>query len=194
MKRDDAGAWHAYTVCKAQLQMSQLGRRPWDLRAANAEGPRPAVTTSSSNVGTCLPSPRLALSPAHRERPRRPVRRGSSSMACTSRWRQPGSIPAETHGIITPFMLLYALHDATGEADAGPAAGAMPRAILVGRRRRPELRVRPAQGCAVPQWRAGHRGGCEVLVRALPRRGARPAEGARRRRSMRSIRSMSASG
>ena len=49
--------------------------------------------------------------------------------------------PAETQGIITPYMLLYALHDGAGEADAGPAACPMPGAVLVGGGRRHELRA-----------------------------------------------------
>ena len=34
--------------------------------------------------------------------------------------------PADISGIITPFMVLYALHDASREADAGAIAGAEP--------------------------------------------------------------------
>ena len=60
--------------------------------------------------------------------------------------------PAETQGIITPFMVLYALHDARGEADAGRQSGTVAGGILVGRRGRAELRVRAAQGSEVPQW------------------------------------------
>ena len=65
-----------------------------------------------------------------------------------------------------------------GEADAARQSGAVAGGILVGRRGRAELRVRPAQGCEVPQWRPGHRRRCEILVRALSRRGAWAAEGA----------------
>ena len=49
--------------------------------------------------------------------------------------------PAETQGIITPYMLLYALHDGRGEADARPAACTVPGAVLVGGGRRAELRA-----------------------------------------------------
>ena len=88
--------------------------------------------------------------------------------------------PAETPGIITPFMVLYALHDAHGEADAGQACDAEPGRVVVGVGGRADLRVRAARGREVPQRRAGHRRGREVLVRALPRRRATIAEGAGR--------------
>ena len=65
-----------------------------------------------------------------------------------------------------------------GKADAGKAAGAEPRRILVGVGGRPQLRVRAAPGRHVPQRRSGHRRGRQVLVRALSRRLARHDEGA----------------
>ena len=78
-----------------------------------------------------------------------------------------------------------------GEADAGQPARAEPRRVVDGVARRPHLRVRPAQGRQVPQRRARHRRGREVLLRALSRhlgqgdqgpggrdRDARSAEGA----------------
>ena len=43
--------------------------------------------------------------------------------------------PAETSGIITPFMVLYALHDAMVKPMPGQAAGAEPRRVVVRRRR-----------------------------------------------------------
>ena len=39
-------------------------------------------------------------------------RKGSSPGGCTSRWPRPGSTRRSTPGIITPFMVMYALHDA----------------------------------------------------------------------------------
>ena len=81
--------------------------------------------------------------------------------------------PAETPGIGTPFMILYALARRAREADAGQRAWrrAWPsRGPVEGR---PRLRVRAAPGRPVPQRRPGHRRRREVLVRALPgRRGA----------------------
>ena len=78
--------------------------------------------------------------------------------------------PAETAGIITPFMVLYALHDAMVKP--------MPEAIR--RRRLAEswsagedglsYEFVAAQGRDVPQRRAGDRRGREVLLRALSRR------------------------
>ena len=42
----------------------------------------------------------------------RRARRASWSGRSTPRWPRPGSIPPKQPGIITPFMVLYALHDA----------------------------------------------------------------------------------
>src|SRR4051794_8688758 len=50
--------------------------------------------------------------------------------------------PAETPGVITPFMIMYALHDAVGQTDAGSGPRAQSRGILVHFRGRPDLRVR----------------------------------------------------
>ena len=78
--------------------------------------------------------------------------------------------PAETPGIITPFMVMYALHDAMVKPMPGkPFAPSL--AEVVDRvPRRAHLRVRPARGRQVPQRRAGYGRGREVLVRALSRR------------------------
>ena len=89
--------------------------------------------------------------------------------------------PAETPGVVSPFMILYALHDAMREADA---------------RARAWRRAWPSRGacrptgsstsscCArarVPQRRARHRRGRQVLVRALPRHLGEDAQGQGRR-------------
>ena len=80
--------------------------------------------------------------------------------------------PAETQGIITPFMVMYALHDALVKPMPGnPMAPSLAESWTVS----PDglrLRLRAAQGREVPQRRPGHRRGREVLVRALPRRRA----------------------
>ena len=55
--------------------------------------------------------------------------------------------PAETSGIITPFMVLYALHDALVKPMPGKR-GAEPGRVVDGGAGRAELRVRPAQGRA----------------------------------------------
>ena len=71
----------------------------------------------------------------------------------------------------------HAIHDllraarCDAEADAGRADGAQPGGILVGDRRRPELQLRAAGRCHVPQRRAGDRRGREILLRALSRCG-----------------------
>src|ERR1051325_3346695 len=41
----------------------------------------------------------------------------------------------------------------------------------------PDLRLHDPQGCEIPQWRAGHRRGRQILLRALPRYLARVDEG-----------------
>ena len=76
--------------------------------------------------------------------------------------------PAETPGIITPFMVFYALHDAMVKPMPGKAADAEPGRVVVGREGRARLRVRPAQERPLPRRRARHRRGREVLLRALP--------------------------
>ena len=79
--------------------------------------------------------------------------------------------PAETPGIITPFMILYALHDALVKPMPGnPMAPSLAESWTVVARR-PHLRFRPAPGREVPQRRARHRRRREVLVRALPGHG-----------------------
>ena len=47
--------------------------------------------------------------------------------------------PAEASGIITPFMVLYALHDAMVKPDAWQGLGAEPRRVLDRRGRWPQL-------------------------------------------------------
>ena len=72
--------------------------------------------------------------------------------------------PAETPGIITPFMVLYALHDALVKPMPGQPKAPEPGRVVVGLEGRAHLRVRPAQGRAVPQRRPGHRRRREVLA------------------------------
>ena len=63
--------------------------------------------------------------------------------------------PADNSGIITPFLVLYALHDAMVKPMPGQVARAEPRRVLYGGRRRSQLRVCPAPRSEVPQWRSG---------------------------------------
>ena len=89
--------------------------------------------------------------------------------------------PAETPGIITPFMVLYALHDAMVKAMPGnPMAPSLAESWTVSPDGLTYEFVAP-QGREVPQRRAGHRRGREVLVRALPRHLGQDHQGARRR-------------
>jgi hypothetical protein len=59
--------------------------------------------------------------------------------------------PAETSGIITPFLFLYALHDAMVKPMPGTLNGARPGRVVERLTRWARLRVRPAQGGEVPQ-------------------------------------------
>ena len=86
--------------------------------------------------------------------------------------------PAETPGIITPFMVLYALHDALVKPMPG---NAMAPSLAESWSVSPDGLVYEfvaAQGRQVPQRRPGDRRGREVLLRALPRRGRQDPEGA----------------
>ena len=90
--------------------------------------------------------------------------------------------PAETTGIVTPFMVMYALHDAMVKPMPGnPLAPSLAESWTVSRRWA-RVRVRPAPRRQVPQRRSGHRRGRQVLVRALPgRRAARRSRSGWRR-------------
>ena len=89
--------------------------------------------------------------------------------------------PAETPGIITPFMVLYALHDAMVKPMPGqPLAPSLAKSWSASDDGL-DLRVRAAQGREVPQRRAGDGRGREVLVRALSRRRQQGAQGPGRR-------------
>ena len=72
--------------------------------------------------------------------------------------------PAETPGMITPYMVLYALHDALVKPMPGqPRAPSLAESWSVSKDGL-RLRVRAAQGRALPQRRSGHRRGREVLA------------------------------
>ena len=93
-----------------------------------------------------------------------------------SRWLD----PAETEALITPFMVLYALHDALVKPMPGghharrawPSRGRVARTALTY-----EFVLR--KGVQVPQRRPGHRRGREVLLRALQGRGGQAPQGRR---------------
>ena len=85
--------------------------------------------------------------------------------------------PAETPGIGTPFMVLYALHDALVKPMPGNAMAPSLAESWSAVQGRPRLRVRAAPGREVPQRRPRHRRRREVLLRALPRRGGEGHEG-----------------
>ena len=75
--------------------------------------------------------------------------------------------PAQTSGIITPYMLLYALHDAMAKDMPGlPQAPCLAESWSVAEDGLAyDFVLR--EGRAVPQWRTGHRRGCEILLRTL---------------------------
>ena len=69
-------------------------------------------------------------------------------VASTSRWRRPGSTRRRPPGIITPFMVLYALHDAMVKPmPDDPMAPCLAESWSASRGRA-ELRLRAAQGRA----------------------------------------------
>ena len=73
-------------------------------------------------------------------------------------WFDPSTAPPQ----ITPFGILFALHDALvrplPESEDGPEPGG----VLDGERGRAHLRVQAASRDQVPQWRSAHRRGREV--------------------------------
>ncbi len=89
--------------------------------------------------------------------------------------------PAETQGIITPFLVMYAIHDAMAKSMPGQPDRAEPGRVVADVARRARLRLHAAQGREVPQRRHAHLRGREVLVRALPRGRRQGAQGPRRR-------------
>ena len=78
--------------------------------------------------------------------------------------------PAETQAVITPYMILYALHDAMVK----PMPGTLQAPSLAESWQASEdgttydFTIR--DGREIPQRRAGHRRGRQILVRALSRR------------------------
>ena len=84
----DAGAWLAYIRCKAQATRSQQGGEMGFFRRPHTPGGN-ALGSRRRDVLALAAS---ARNRRHADLARRPARRGSSSMACTSRWRRPGSI------------------------------------------------------------------------------------------------------
>ena len=93
--------------------------------------------------------------------------------------------PGEVTGTITPFWVLYALHDALVKPMPGQPHDPQPGRVVDGERRSARLRVQAARGREVPQRRSLHRGGREVQLPA--RQGhqdpAREGQGGRGRRS-----------
>ncbi len=85
--------------------------------------------------------------------------------------------PAETPGVVSPFMILYALHDAMVKPMPGKAMAPSLAESWSVVARRARVRVRAAQGRALPQRRPGDRGRREVLLRALPRHLREDAQG-----------------
>ena len=78
-------------------------------------------------------------------------------------WLDPGeAVP----GNLTPFWVLYALHDALVKPMPGQPHGAEPRGILDGERGSARLRIHLAQGPEIPQRRPVHRRGRGVQLQA----------------------------
>ena len=77
--------------------------------------------------------------------------------------------PAETPGIVTPFMLLYALHDGLVKPMPGNPAEPCLAESYTASADGLDPQLRAARRRHVPQWRAGDGGGREILLRALSR-------------------------
>ena len=80
-----------------------------------------------------------------------------------SRWLDPG----ETEALITPFMVLYALHDALVKPMPAGIMHPEPGRVVDDLQGRAHLRVPDPEERQVPQRRSGHGGGREVHLRAL---------------------------
>ena len=102
--------------------------------------------------------------------------------------------PAETPGMITPFMLLYALHDAMVKPMPGKPPSRAWRKSWTMRRTASATSSPCAQGAKFHNGDAGDRGGREVLLRALSRHLGAADEGAggRRRDARRAHRALRA--
>src|SRR5262249_32160657 len=88
--------------------------------------------------------------------------------------------PGEVVGLITPFWVLYAIHDALVKPMPS-AHGAEPRRVVDGERRPARLRVQAARGPEVSQRRSVHSRGREVQLSAVERRQNSQGEGPRSR-------------
>ncbi len=77
--------------------------------------PGPAAIRSWQRAGTSWHSRRLAWPVLPRSRRRLPLRRGRLTVGVHITLAPTWLDPAETAGIITPFMVLYALHDAVAK-------------------------------------------------------------------------------
>ena len=86
--------------------------------------------------------------------------------------------PAETSGIITPYMMLYALHDAVVKPMPGNAIAPSLAEAWEASKDGLHYDFVLRDGRQIPQRRSGHRRRRQVLVRALSRRLARYVQGA----------------
>ena len=158
-------------------QCTSSGRTP------NREGPM-EMKTAGALHRSLLDHPRVCRV----DRPaRRPSRTGSSPSPSTSRSLPRFSSPPRRSGIGTPFVFLYALHDALIKPLPGNDMAPVPGRVLEGEPGRAGVRVQAPRGPAVSQRGSLHRRGREVELPPLPgHRGqaaARPGEGRGDRRS-----------
>ncbi len=129
-----------------------------------------ALALSARIDDPARPDPRAAGSPRGRRFPE-----GQITFAVHVSLAPSWFDPAETPGVITPFLTLYALHDALVKPMPGNAWAPSLAESWTASKDGLTLRVRPPQGRAVPQRRSGHRRGREVLLRALQGRGGHDA-------------------
>ena len=134
-----------------------------DWQKSELNGGSNGLTRREMMAMTALGLAAGAAAPAAAARPGGTVDVGGARLAGA----RPGSTRPRRQGIITPFMVLYALHDAMVKPMPGKPQAPCLAEVLVGFRGRPQLRIRAARRRQVPQRRAGDGRGRQVLVRAL---------------------------
>ena len=118
------------------------------MRRTRNPAPRPRRLLAPGPAGAVPPDGTMAL---------------GLHVTLVSRWLDPG----ETEALITPFMVLYALHDALVKPMPGDIMTPSLAESWTVSKDGLSLRVRDPEERALPQRRPGHRGRREVHVRAL---------------------------
>jgi len=78
-------------------------------------------------------------------------------------WFDPGEVVG---GVLTPFWVLYALHDALVKPMPGNRLALSLAEFWTLSPDQKTYEFRAARGTKIPQWRSFHRRGCEIQLRA----------------------------